>query len=580
MPQYVEVNGQNIEFPDGMPPAEIEAAIKKNAMSISPSRTGGATGSFEQEGGATGSWAPSISRGDQFAKGLKDPFDGAAQLLTKILPRGAVKAIDSANNWLADKTGLVSRLPAGGLDQQLREDEGAYQAGRQEAGSTGFDFARVAGNVVSPANVYIGSRMPQAANFVGRLGAGALGGATSGALTAVTTGDDFAAEKAKQVGLGALFGGGTSAVTGGISRLISPNASKNANVQLLKNEGVTPTVGQALGGRWNAAEEKLTSIPVLGDMISRARGGALEEFNNAAINRASGKVGTQVQGVGQDAVREAGDAISDSYEKALSSIKFVKFDKQFAQDAGQLQSMAQSLAGPLRSKFTNKMQEVVGDRISGTGSMLPGTYKKADSELGQLVARYSKSSVASEQELGDAFAQLQSLLKQQMIRSNPQVASGLKAADAGWANLVRVENAAGAAKNAEGMFTPAQLNQAVRATDGSVRKRATARGEALLQDLANAGQQVLGNKVPNSGTTDRALLGAGALGGGFLLDPIIGASLLGSGLLYTKPGQFLLSNAVTSRPALAEPVANALRKSSPGLVPFGAQVGLGLLNNP
>ncbi len=34
MPQIVDFNGQRIEFPDGMPPQEIEAALKKNAMQI------------------------------------------------------------------------------------------------------------------------------------------------------------------------------------------------------------------------------------------------------------------------------------------------------------------------------------------------------------------------------------------------------------------------------------------------------------------------------------------------------------------------------------------------------------------
>lgn len=38
MPQYVEVNGQTIEFPDGMASAEIEAAIKANMMSIRPAK--------------------------------------------------------------------------------------------------------------------------------------------------------------------------------------------------------------------------------------------------------------------------------------------------------------------------------------------------------------------------------------------------------------------------------------------------------------------------------------------------------------------------------------------------------------
>ena len=34
MAQLIEVNGQTIEFPDGMPVGEIEAAIKKNMLSI------------------------------------------------------------------------------------------------------------------------------------------------------------------------------------------------------------------------------------------------------------------------------------------------------------------------------------------------------------------------------------------------------------------------------------------------------------------------------------------------------------------------------------------------------------------
>lgn len=34
MPQYIEVNGQNIEFPDGMAMGDIEAALKKNALSL------------------------------------------------------------------------------------------------------------------------------------------------------------------------------------------------------------------------------------------------------------------------------------------------------------------------------------------------------------------------------------------------------------------------------------------------------------------------------------------------------------------------------------------------------------------
>ena len=99
-----------------------------------------------------------------------------------------------------------------------------------------------------------------------------------------------------------------------------------------------------------------------------------------------------------------------------------------------------------------------------------------------------------------------------------------------------------------------------------------------MQDLATAGNTVLGNKVPNSGTADRLWMGGAALGGAYALSPYAVGGLLGGAALYSSPAQALLRGAVSSRPELAQPVANALQKASPGLIPFGAQVGLGLLN--
>ncbi len=104
-----------------------------------------------------------------------------------------------------------------------------------------------------------------------------------------------------------------------------------------------------------------------------------------------------------------------------------------------------------------------------------------------------------------------------------------------------------------------------------------ARGTALMQDLANAGQNVIGNKVPNSFTTDRALIAGGGLGAGFL-NPVIPAGLLAGAAGYTPQIQSLLRGLVSSRPQSAEAIAEALRKASPGFGLVGGQVGLGLLN--
>jgi hypothetical protein len=141
-----------------------------------------------------------------------------------------------------------------------------------------------------------------------------------------------------------------------------------------------------------------------------------------------------------------------------------------------------------------------------------------------------------------------------------------------------VEGAAKIGKNAEGSFTPGQLNTAIQAADDSVRNRAVARGTALMQDLGNAGQQVLGNRVPNSFTTDRMLIGGAVLGGAGMVSPPVAAGLLGGAAMYTPPAQALLRGLLTSRPQSAKAIADALRQASPMLVPLGAEVGLGLLN--
>jgi hypothetical protein len=514
-----------------------------------------------------------MSRTDKMLTGAADPIHGGAQLLTHMLPTSVVEAGNTLNNWLADKTGLVARLPAGGVDEQVRQREADYQAQRTAAGESGFDGYRTLGNVLSPANVALAARLPLAATTAGKVGMGAVGGALTASMNPVTEGDSFAEEKAKQIGAGAAFGAAVPAVTGALARVISPNASVNPNVQLLRREGVTPTVGQALGGRWNAAEEKLTSVPILGDSISGARGRALEQFNNAAINRATAPVGGKVQGVGQDAVREAGDLISGVYDKGKAMLGGFPIDQQAATELGQLRALARS---GLEGRERSAVEGYFKDYLQRPG-LTAEAFKELDSKLAKDVGRYGSSSDVYQQKVGDVLAQVRQIVADNAKRANPQAAGVLKQADAAWANLVRVEGASKAALNHEGVFTPGQLNAAVRMADTSVRDRATARGTALMQDLGNAGQTVLGNKVPNSFTTDRALLAGGGLGA-YLVEPTIPLGLLGGAALYTRPVQGLLSGAVAARPQAAQPIANAVRQTAPALVPLGAQVGLGLLN--
>lgn len=469
----------------------------------------------------------------RIAQGMADPVVGAVQLGANLVGAGD------------------------GINSRIAEVERQYQESRKARGSDGFDAARMAGNIAATAPL---GPMGAARGALGMAARGALQGGVGAALQPVVEEGDYWGNKGDQVSTGVGIGAVAGPLAGGFARLVSPMASVNPNVRLLRESGVRPTVGQAAGGAMNTLEEKLQSVPILGDAIRSARGRALQDFNEAAINRATAPVGKSVKGAGQQAVSDAGDILSDAYESAISKIKGVNFDTpDFNANLGTLQRLAGSLEPAHGSRFHKVLNDVVIGRMSPNGSMLGDTFKKVDSELGQLAARYGKSPMAGEQELSDAVKELQRILREQVAKSSPEFSQAIKAADKGWANLVRIENAAGRAVNNDGVFTPGQLNMAVRGTDRSVRGRASARGDALMQDLSNAGQQVLGNKYPDSGTAGRLLAGVGAIGTA-AIHPAIPAALMAGVATYSPPIQNFLVYLLTQRPDLAPKAAEMVRR--------------------
>lgn len=508
------------------------------------------------------------------ARGLKDPIDAMAQMLEKVLPQSVNDVNRSVNNWIANKTGMLAELPSGGVDELIKKQESEYQADRAQRGEYGLDAARLLGNVVNPVNYTIASKMPVAASLFGRMGIGALGGGLSGILNPVY-GDNFAEEKVKQAGLGAAFGGAVPVVTGAISRVISPNASVNQQVAMLKSEGVKPTIGQTLGGWANAVEEKAQSLPIVGDAITYARNKAKEQFNNAAINRATAPIGVKVQGAGQSAVADASEAVSNAYNKADAMLGGFTIDQTAKKEFASLAKMVSALPKNERTIFNNNLQNI--KTATPTGVMLADTYGTLKSKIGKEAADFSGSNDAYQKKLGDALSELQSIMVNNAKRSNPTAGALRDKADEAFANLVRVQGASVGAKGTEGVFTPGQLLTAVRGADKSVRDNATSQGAALMQDLGNAGQSVLGNKVPNSGTADRMMLGGAGLGT-YLVNPAIPTALIAGAAGYSPPVQSLLRWLVSSRGQSAQPIAESVRNVSPYLIPSGAGLGLGLLN--
>lgn len=461
---------------------------------------------------------------------------GLPQAIRETLPQfGPVsKALMGAYSTIDQHALRLKQAFGGGLSPQ---DEAAVIANRtilQESP------AALAGNVAM--NI-LGLGKVAPASLLGSM---ALGGAL-GAAEPVLEGESAA----KNIAAGAAFGAAGNLAGRGISRVIKPKAVERAGG--LIREGVTPTPGQALGGFAQRAEEGLTSVPVLGDAIRSGQRRAVEQFNRAAINRALTPIGKDIgKKVGREAVREAGEMVSQAYDDLLPKLKVVA-DPDFVTDIQGLRTLAQGMPTQRADQFANILKNEVLGKFTKQGRMHPETMKAVESKLGGLIRLYGKSQDADQRLLSDALKEAQAALRRMVERGNPNYAGELAKVNTAYANLLRVENAAGRVGSAEGVFSPEALRGATRAMDSSLRKRAFSQGRALMQDLAESGVDVLGKKVPDSGTPFRALMASGPLG--------VGTGVLASplGLFYTPLGQQAVTGLLTRRPEFATPVAGAFR---------------------
>jgi len=500
--------------------------------------------------------------GKSFLRGLRDPIDAGAQLLTRGL-EAVAPAGSSFENFMHGERERVE-----GINKKGEEE---YQAARQFKEVP--DVARGVGNVVATAPLAAAAPGAAAPGLVARMGAGLIGGAEAGALQPVfnTENDDFWAQKGVQTGTGAVGGAVAPAVVSGVARVVSPIASKaTSQARQLMDAGVTPTPGQILGGGANRVEEAAQSIPVIGDAIKSARGRAVQDFNRAAVDQALQPIGEKLAPgtpLGREAVAEMHDKIGAAYDKLLPQLK-VQADQQWVGNMRNLLQGAQGLTPDMSKKFENTVQNVILRKMSPAGGMTGESFKEVESELGKLAKDYSTSALASEKELGGAFRQAQAEMRDLLVRSNPTHAAELKNINQAFGNALRVEGAAGRIGSDQGVFTPAQMLSSVRQLDPSMRKGAFARGEAPMQDLAEAGKAVLGNKVPDSGTPFRSMaVAAPTLAGMYLASPAaaIGTGIGGAGVVgaYSRPGQSLLASLLASRPSGMGDVADLLRRATP-----------------
>ena len=523
--------------------------------------------------------AQPMSRFQRFITGLADPIVGAEQLLHNISPEPVRNALNRADEFLHDRTGgVIGR----GVDPDTfaRQREQEIQARRAAAGQEGFDGMRLTGNIVNPVNL-VGGAFRAPATVAGRLAQSSGIGATMGVTAPVTEGDpdDFMRQTAQQAGIGAATGVVGDAALRPLANLAGRGG--RPDVQTLTREGVNPTTAQIAGGRARATEEALTSVPVLGGAIAGRQREAVQQFNQAAINRAVRPIGGQAQGTGMDGVEAAARQLDQAYDAARGMVRDgVPLDGTFQTQLEAVREAGEGLTTGMARKLNNVLERQITAKARA-GRLSADDFKRLDSALGREIARYRKSPDAPQQDYADVLMDVQHALRDQLVRTNPDAAQAFRAADDGYRHLVILERAANRARNNDGLFTPAQLLAEASRADTRVRNRGIIEGTATFADLARAGQNVLGARVPDSGTAGRGMMGVvgAGLGYGAATAPgttaMAAGGLVGSALAYRGMDP-LLRRAITS-PGGGQILQSLPRAGAAGGGQAGGRLGPGLL---
>lgn len=312
--------------------------------------------------------------------------------------------------------------------------------------------------------------------------------------------------------LGALTGmvGGSAgrAATKGLASVIAPRVAPA--VRFLRDRGVRTTLGQSLGPNAAAVEAGASYLPLVGTPIRAAIERSEKDFNRAVINEALKPIGETLPkgSSGTSAMAAAQRLFDKAYADARAGMSLTP-DTQMISELTELEGRV--LDGGLDDAATARLRKIydaqVGRRLQ-RGTVSGDEYKS----MGTALDRLRDGMKLSNPELAQAIGDLQGIVDRAARRSSPpEAAAAMDAADQGYALYVRAENAAKARGGETGTFSPRQLDAAVQKGDSSTRSRAYLRGDALGQDLSEAGVDVL-RYTGHRQTPGEAIIGAGGLG--------------------------------------------------------------------
>lgn len=482
------------------------------------------------------------------------------------------------------------------MDVPLSAVEGAMNSAAQSAPGA---YAMRAGSAVTANSLdsIVGmtggnaERARIALDDAGRMHPGAsLAGDLSGGVMATLTGEAGLARLGMgsgvgrallaDTGYGAAAGAGANdadrlsgAVTGGLAGLIGSGVGQgvtraagsviggpaDASVRAVSDYAPL-TIGQSVGrsGKLGqiikGVEDRLSGLPVVGDMVNARRREGVQAFNTKAFDTALEPIGESVGNkFGEEAVAEANGLVQQAFQRALGG-RIAQVDDQFAKQArAPLERIASIRRDGLGEEIVGQIEEATMGMFDEAGNISGEGMQALLGSLRQIRQAYKGDPLGHR--IGQSVKQIERAVEGIFERQAPDVMPQYRAAKQAYRRLSVIADAVNRGKNSEGVFTPGQLGMADRANSVKFDGRmAAASGESPFHQFQRDAQNVLPNNVPDSGTAGRLLVpgaiagaGLGGAGLGAATGDAQGGAQTGIGLatalslLYSRRGQSILT---------------------------------------
>lgn len=524
-------DGKIVEFDDGTSPEAIKAALAPHLKPPAPTLKERAAAEVAKMGPFEKSLYGLDRSLDESAMGLK-------QIFPKALGGGLTKEDEEG---LALRREMESQIP--GFVSRLTGDI--------------TQFAAPTGKIVGALNA-IPKLAPKVAGYLGAITAGSGQGALKPVLGEEDRGENAATS--------AMFGTAGKFLGDSLGRGIEGLIAKNPSIAELPQKirdsltlGQTADRDTLLGKLVAGTEEKLQSVPLVGDLIRKAREGSTGRWRDDLLQAVSPAGHVPVGANTREKLDNIYGEYKTRYGRALKGHQVGPsqlFETQVLgitnnPRSGLTQAQQDEVRNLVMRYYTSMFHGNARGGPAGTSPVLqgqhPGTPISADAEtakgfeafLTKQANEYARSNAPGAAEMSKIFNDLErawSVSYRRQLPSSARVET--KELDQGYAPYKTTERAGSYLGNDFGDFTPQQLLSAVKARTPSAR---FARGQGILQNEAQVARDTIIDRVPNSGTADRSTLIGVA--GGLYAEPVAAATTLGLAvpLMTTKAGRNLMT---------------------------------------